>query len=163
MWGRLDQEVQRSLKACSRAGQVPDPRSRLLSLVPRELRPLTLARGGWDRHVLSICTPRRRCTAELRASRRPGQPVAHFQPSPSLACPNATWPRHASDPVSVPQARATVPSPPCCRPAARLATPFQGLSGRAGSRVPCPRLFPAVSLCAFPPLVRRGRFSQGLF
>lgn len=86
----------------------------------------------------------------------PGQPVAHFQPCPRPACPNATWPRHASDWQAFlrPEQLFPLPCPAGCPSA--LPARSHPLSG-------CPSFPLPESLCVFLPLVRWCHFSQGLF
>lgn len=77
----------------------------------------------------STSSPRRLCAAKLRieqAAQASLWPI--YSAVPRLACPNATWPRHASDWASIPQARATAPSPPCGRLAPLSDAPPPGVS-----------------------------------
>lgn len=100
--------------------------------------------------------PRRLCAAKPgieQAAQASLWPI--YSPAPRLACPNATWPHHASAWASIPQARATVPLPL----RGRLADPLR----RTPTRGLCVCLCPVVSLCIFLPLVRWGHSSQGLF
>lgn len=86
----------------------------------------------------------------------PGQPVAHFQPCPRPACPNATWPRHASDWQAFlrPEQLFPLPCPAGCPSA--LPACSRVLSG-------CPSFPLPESLCVFLPLVRCAVSLKGCF
>lgn len=117
-----------------RARQAPaDPRARRGARCPGSFAPSR--RPGEAGACTSLhLHPGRPRVAEPGVSRRPGQPVAHFRPSPCPACPSATWPRHASDPASTPQATAAVPCLPAWPPGWTSPGSLRVSRGLAGSR-----------------------------
>lgn len=143
----------------ARLGQVPDSRSCPLSPVrrgPRSPHWPGEAGTGPSLRLLPKKAARSRAGVE-QAAVASLWPI--FQPCPPPpACASATWPRHASNWASVPQATATVPLRP--------ATAWLPHSRRPHRVSPCVSrlcLSPFVSVCIFLPRARRGHLSQGLF